>query len=44
MGGYIADGWLFKIIFAAFDTIIIYLIMFWARSYFKLSVGEEIRL
>ena len=44
MGGYIADGWLFKIIFAAFDTIIIYLIMFWARRYFKLSVGEEIRL
>lgn len=44
MGGYITDGWLFKIIFAAFDTIIIYLIMFWARRYFKLSVGEEIRL
>jgi len=44
MRGYIADGWLFKIIFAAFDTIIIYLIMFWARRYFKLSVGEEIRL
>jgi uncharacterized integral membrane protein (TIGR00697 family) len=44
MGGYIADGWLFKIIFAALDTIIIYLIMFWARRYFKLSVGEEIRL
>ena len=44
MGRYIADGWLFKIIFAAFDTIIIYLIMFWVRRYFKLSVGEEIRL
>ena len=42
--GYIADGWLFKIIFAAFDTVLIYLVMFWARSYFKLSIGEEIRL
>ena len=42
--GYIADGWLFKIIFAAFDTVLIYLVMFWARGYFKLSIGEEIRL
>jgi queuosine precursor transporter len=44
MGGYIADGWLFKIIFAAFDTIVIYAVMYWARRYFKLSLGEEIRL
>ena len=42
--GYIADGWLFKIIFAAFDTVLIYLVMFWVRGYFKLSIGEEIRL
>ena len=44
MGGYILDGWLFKVCCAALDTFIFYSIMYWARRYFKLKVGEEIRL
>ncbi len=44
MGGYILDGWLFKVCCAALDTFIFYGIMYWARRYFKLKVGEEIRL
>jgi uncharacterized integral membrane protein (TIGR00697 family) len=44
MGGYILDGWLFKVCCAALDTFIFYGIMYWARRYFNLKVGEEIRL
>lgn len=44
MGGYILDGWLFKVCCAALDTFIFYGIMYWARRYFKLKVGEEIQL
>lgn len=44
MGDYILDGWLFKVCCAALDTFIFYGIMYWARRYFKLKVGEEIRL
>lgn len=44
MGGYILDGWLFKVCCAALDTFIFYGIMYWARRYFKLKIGEEIRL
>lgn len=44
MGGYILDGWLFKVICAALDTFVFYAIMYWARLYFKLKLGEEIRL
>lgn len=44
MGGYILDGWLFKVCCAALDTFVFYGIMHWARRYFKLKVGEEIRL
>ena len=44
MGGYILDGWLFKVCCAALDTFVFYGIMYWARRYFKLKVGEEIRL
>ncbi|HCP40272.1 MAG TPA: hypothetical protein DIT65_00615, partial [Cryomorphaceae bacterium] len=44
MSGYILDGWLFKVICAALDTVIFYGVMAWARRYFKLTIGEEIRL
>jgi uncharacterized integral membrane protein (TIGR00697 family) len=44
MGEYILDGWLFKVCCAALDTFVFYGIMYWARRYFKLKVGEEIRL
>lgn len=44
MSGYILDGWLFKVCCAALDTFIFYGIMYWARRYFKLKVGQEIRL
>jgi uncharacterized integral membrane protein (TIGR00697 family) len=44
MGGYILDGWLFKVCCAALDTFIFYGIMYWARRHFSLKVGEEIRL
>jgi len=44
MGDYIWDGWLFKAIAAAVDTIFIYAFMAWARSYFHLEIGEEIEL
>lgn len=44
MGSYISDGWLFKVIFAALDTFMIYGFMAWARSYFGIKKGEEIQL
>jgi uncharacterized integral membrane protein (TIGR00697 family) len=40
----IQDGWMFKALFAAADTIVIYPIIFAFRSYFKLSRGQEIDL
>lgn len=40
--GLILDGWLFKILFAAADTIIIYPVVFGIRRYFKLGKAEEI--
>jgi len=42
LGEYIRDGWLFKVMAAAFDTAIIYAFMWWARRYFGLEMGEEI--
>lgn len=42
MGGYIFDGWFFKVLCAALDTFVFYGIMAWARRYFKLGLGEEI--
>ena len=44
MADYIWDGWLFKATAAAFDTVLIYAVMWWARRYFKLGLGEEIEL
>lgn len=44
MADYIWDGWLFKATAAAFDTVLIYAFMWWARRYFKLGLGEEIEL
>lgn len=40
----ILDGWLFKIIFAAADTVVIYLVVYLFRRYFGLSQGEEIKM
>ena len=44
MADYIWDGWLFKATAAAFDTVLIYTFMWWARRFFKLELGEEIAL
>ena len=44
MADYIWDGWLFKATAAAFDTVLIYAFMWWARRFFKLEMGEEIAL
>lgn len=40
----IGDGWLFKSLFAAADTLLIYPIVFGIRKYFRLKPGEEIEL
>jgi len=40
----IGDGWLFKALFAAADTIIIYPLIIAIRRYFKLKAGEEISI
>jgi hypothetical protein len=40
----IFDGWLFKVFFAAADTILIYPIVLLFRRYFKLEKGQEIQL
>ncbi len=39
--GLILDGWLFKLLFAAADTIIIYPVIFGIRRHFKLKHAEE---
>lgn len=44
IGSLVWDGWLFKVIFAAADTIVIYLVIYWFRKSFKLKPGEEIEL
>ncbi len=40
----IGDGWLFKALIAAMDTLLIYPIMFGIRRAFKLAPGQEIEL
>ena len=37
------NGFLFKVLFAALDTPIIYVILYYARKYFNLKFGEELR-
>lgn len=44
MGSYIFDGWLFKVLAAVGDTALIYAFMAWARRFFHLRHGEEIRM
>ena len=44
IGGLVKDGWLFKILFAAADTILIYPLIFLIRRYFKLTSSEEIKI
>lgn len=43
MGGYIRDGWTFKLMVALVDTPIIYLVAWAMRRYFKLLPGEELQ-
>lgn len=40
--GLILDGWLFKVLFAAADTLIIYPVVFGIRRYFNLKPAQEI--
>ncbi len=42
IGSLIWDGWLFKVLFAAADTLVIYVIIYFFRKSFKLKPGEEI--
>ncbi|MGK0407258.1 MAG: putative integral membrane protein (TIGR00697 family) [Roseivirga sp.] len=44
IGGLVKDGWLFKILFAAADTLLIYPLIFLIRRYFKLTSSEEIKI
>tara|TARA_R110002124_G_scaffold265638_3_gene432477 strand:+ start:63 stop:758 length:696 start_codon:yes stop_codon:yes gene_type:complete len=44
IGGLIWDGWLFKFLFAAVDTLFIYLIVYGIRSYFQLKPNEELSI
>jgi len=44
IGGYILDGWLFKVIFALIDTLFIYLAMWGFRKIFGLKLGQEIEI
>lgn len=44
IGQYILDGWLFKVIFAALDTVFIYLIIWGFRKVFGLKHGQEIEI
>ena len=41
---YIINGFLFKVFFAAFDTPIIYIALYFIRKHFKLKMGQEINL
>ncbi len=41
-GGLLISGFLFKVIIAALDTPLLYLIVYWFRKKFYLKVGEEI--
>ena len=43
ISGLIWDGWLFKVIFAAADTGVIYLVIFVIRKYYNLAEGEELK-
>lgn len=38
----IQDGWFFKVLFAAGDTLLIYPMVYFIRRYFQLKEGEEI--
>lgn len=44
IGGLVKDGWLFKAVFAAADTLLIYPLVYLIRRYFKLAKSEEINI
>jgi len=44
IGGLVKDGWMFKVIFAAADTVLIYPLVYLIRRYFKLEKSEEINI
>lgn len=44
IGQYIFDGWLFKLLCAAADTVLVYAIMWFVRRFFNLKHGQEIAI
>ncbi len=44
IGGLVWDSWLFKILFAAADTVVIYLAMYFIQKRFALKTNQEISL
>lgn len=44
IGGLVWDGWLFKALFAAADTLFIYIIIYTIRSYFNLKPDQELEI
>ena len=44
IGGYVVDGWLFKILCALIDTAFIYLVVWIFRRVFGLQQGQEIAI
>lgn len=44
ISGLVWDGWLFKFLFAAADTLLIYLAVYGIRSYFGLKADEELSI
>ncbi len=44
ISGLVQDGWMFKAVFAAADTILIYPLVYLIRRYFNLAKSEEINI
>jgi uncharacterized integral membrane protein (TIGR00697 family) len=44
ISGLVKDGWMFKAIFAAADTLLIYPLVYFIRRYFNLEKSEEINI
>lgn len=44
MSGMIRDGWLFKVLCALADTVVLYILVYSVRRYFHLAPNEELQL
>jgi uncharacterized PurR-regulated membrane protein YhhQ (DUF165 family) len=44
ISGYILDGWFFKVLVAAADTVLIYIIIYFFKKVFNLKQGQEIEI